>query len=153
MRYLRNISTILLVVCIALSQFSCSNKRKTLILPELPLYSLEQGTYEDPSAFGGKKKYVASLSSQQTKARLKRIQPAIKSALAKGLNVVVYIDSKDSEKIISSIQELNFQYPVVIDSDGLFKKQNKERPEMGYNGYIVNKQNEIIGTPAMRMSR
>jgi hypothetical protein len=148
MRYLKGGLTVLFIICIV----SCTSKRREMVLPELPLYSLAKGIYEDPNAFKGRKKYIASLSGKQTKTRLKRIQPAIKNALEKGLSVVVYINSNDSEKVMKDIEELNFIYPVVIDKDGLFKDSNGENPEMGYNGYIVNKNNEFIGSPIMRMN-
>ncbi len=74
MRYLKTGLKVLFIICIV----SFTSKRREMVLPELPLYSLDKGIYEDHDAFKGRKKYIASLSGKQTKTRLKRIQPAIK---------------------------------------------------------------------------
>ncbi len=60
MRYLKTGLKVLFIICIV----SFTSKRREMVLPELPLYSLDKGIYEDHDAFKGRKKYIASLSGR-----------------------------------------------------------------------------------------
>lgn len=134
---------ILPIALIALVLSSCTKQRK-LGLPELDRVNFldnTQTSFEKPS---NRKNYVAYISNSPEE-RLYQIEPAVTKAISKDMGYYIYIEAT-AEEVRTAVENLNFKYDVYLDSTKQFKEMNNETIK-GYNGYLINKQQHVIGSP------
>ena len=133
----------LTIALITLVLSSCTKQRK-LGLPELNRVNFldkTETTFEKPS---NRKNYVAYISNSPEE-RLYQIEPAITKAISKGMGYYIYIEAT-SEEVRTAVENLNFKYDVYLDSTKQFKEMNNETIK-GYNGYLINRKQYVIGSP------
>ncbi|WP_323757477.1 hypothetical protein [Roseivirga sp.] len=139
----------LLLLFAALS-FSCSSGTRKLILPELPVVSIHHNAENEKSPFVlTQNTYVAYIYRKWQKDNLYRIELAVADCIKKNMDYLIYVEADSEAEVKQWLTELNYKYSVVVDEESLFREANGESIE-GYNGYIINKEREILGSPRIR---
>ena len=130
---------------------SCTNGPKKLVLPILPLVTNlgENAETNSPSKLK-QKTYVAYIYRKSQKDKLYLIELAVADCIKKNMDYLIYVEAESQQEVRKWLKELNYPYSVAVDTAGLFREANNESIE-GYNGYIVNKNKEILGSPLIHM--
>ncbi|KYG82063.1 hypothetical protein EV198_2675 [Roseivirga ehrenbergii] len=142
-------STPLFFVIVAL-MLSCSSGPRKLVLPELPVVSTQPEAENAKSPFDlTRKTYVAYIYKKWQKDNLYRIELAVADCIKKNMDYLIYVEADSETEVKQWLTELDYKYSVVLDKESLFREANGESIE-GYNGYIINKDREILGSPTIQ---
>ncbi|KYG76690.1 hypothetical protein [Roseivirga echinicomitans] len=142
--------SLLLPLLLAALSFSCSSGPRKLILPELPVVSIQPKAENQKSPFELKRNtYVAYIYRKWQKDNLYRIELAVADCIKKNMGYLIYVEADSETKVKQWLTELDYKYDVVVDKESLFRQANGETIE-GYNGYIIDKDREILGSPRIR---
>ncbi|MGW8122314.1 hypothetical protein ACV07N_06595 [Roseivirga echinicomitans] len=143
-------SSFLTILLFATLISSCSSEARKLVLPELPVVSIQPKAENDKSPFElTRKTYVAYFYRKSQKTRLYQIELAVADCIKKNMDYLIYVEADSEAEVKQWLTELDYKYAVVVDKESLFRQANNETIE-GYNGYIVNKDREILGSPQIR---
>tara|TARA_R110001599_G_scaffold45036_4_gene133574 strand:- start:1317 stop:1763 length:447 start_codon:yes stop_codon:yes gene_type:complete len=139
-----------LFLLITVLMFSCSSGPRKLILPELPVVSIQPESENIKSPFElTRNTYVAYIYKKWQKDRLYRIELAVAVCIKKNMDYLIYVEADSEVEVRQWLTELDYRYDVVVDKESLFRDANNETIE-GYHGYIINKDREILGSPRIR---
>lgn len=139
--------TILLFFMVSALMYSCSSGPRKLILPVLPVVSIQPEYENVKSPFElTRKTYVAYIYRKSQKTRLYQIELAVADCIKKNMDYLIYLEADSEAEVKQWLTELDYKYFVVVDKESLFREANNEMIE-GYNGYIINKDREILESP------
>jgi hypothetical protein len=142
--------SIICLLMISILMASCGDAKKELFTPELKKVSLDG--IEPSLNFKPKKIFVAYIHEKNPPPHLYQIEAAIESAIEKKWGYRVYVEAENELQLKAYLEKVNFPYPVYLDSLKAFRELNNEDIE-GYNGYIINTKNEILGSPMLQYIR
>ncbi|WP_421976945.1 hypothetical protein [Roseivirga seohaensis] len=142
-------NTPLFLVIVAL-MLSCSSGPRKLVLPELSVVSTQPEAENAKSPFElTRNTYVAYIYKKWQKDRLYQIELAVADCIKKNMDYLIYVEADSETEVKQWLTELDYKYSVVVDKESLFREANGESIE-GYNGYIINKDREILGSPTIQ---
>lgn len=129
---------------------SCSSGPRKLVLPKLPVVSIQPEAENEKSPFElARNTYVAYIYKKWQKDRLYQIELAVADCIKKNMDYLIYVEADTETEVKQWLTELDYKYSVVVDKESLFREANGESVE-GYNGYIINKDRDILGSPRIQ---
>ncbi|WP_339606475.1 hypothetical protein [uncultured Roseivirga sp.] len=142
--------SIFLCILIIPLMFSCSSGPRKLVLPELPVVSIQPKPENAKSPFElTRKTYVAYIYKKWQKDRLYGIELAVADCIKKNMDYLIYVEADSEVEVKQWLTELDYKYSVIWDKESLFREANSETFE-GYIGYIINKDKEVLGIPTIQ---
>lgn len=96
--------------------------------------------------------YIDSLGCMSCKLQLsewKKFIKVLNSNSEKPVSCFFFFNTDDKEKLIGLFKRTNFDYPICIDKNDLFNKQNHFPSEMAFQTFLIDKNNKVvaIGNP------
>jgi len=118
------------------------------VLPEgLPLVAQDSSYLKEYEKFGKyEKTYVAYISSKYPKTGLYRIELAVREFINKEMGYIIYVEGTAEKTILKHLKKLDYKFVVHADLNGEFRRANRIE-EIGYVGFIVNKEREVLTIP------